>query len=407
MGRRRFKKELDPQAAIFNASISFDYVLYPYDIAGSIAHTKMLEKQLLISKNDAKKIINGLKEIKSELDQNKHPFKIEYEDIHMMIEQLLIQKIGAVGKKLHTARSRNDQVALDIRLYAKDKGKEINDLLKKTIKTFSLLEKKHSKDTMPGYTHLQQAQPVTLGMHLQAYQNMFQRDLIRLKNWYKLMNFSPLGAGALAGTTLNIDRNFTAKELKFNGIIENSMDAVSDRDFVIELCSIISLIMMHCSRLSEDIIIWSTQEFNFVELDDAFATGSSLMPHKKNPDIPELIRGKSGRSFGNLITMLSIMKALPLTYNKDMQEDKEALFDSVTTVIHSLTILNPFLTSLTFNTKKMSDAANDNFLNAVKIMETLIKKGMSLRDAHHQVGQWVADAIQKNKTIDEIIGNNN
>ncbi|KTD41494.1 argininosuccinate lyase [Legionella parisiensis] len=401
----RFKKELDPGVMHFNASLAFDKVLYAHDIVGSQAHAKMLARQKLISDSEADLICNGLEEISHEIENGVHEFDESCEDIHMFVEQLLIAKIGDVGKKLHTGRSRNDQVALDLRLYSRDAGVQINLLLQRLNQVLEKLENHHAEDKVPGYTHLQQAQPIYLGQFFAAYLAMFQRDLGRLHDWHRRMNFSPLGAGALAGSSLPLDRAWVAETLGFNGVIANTLDAVSDRDFIIEFCSVASIILMHLSRLAEDLILWATQEFGFITLDDAFATGSSLMPNKKNPDVLELIRGKSGRVFGHLMGILTVMKGLPLAYNKDMQEDKECLFDTVNTLTACLEIIAPFLESVQFNTKLMEQKANRGYLNATAVLESLVLQGVPFRDAHHQVGLWVQEAIDKNCSLDEIIRN--
>ncbi|WP_392538978.1 argininosuccinate lyase [Legionella sp. 227] len=399
----RFKKELDPKVMHFNASLAFDKVLYLHDIMGSQAHAKMLARQGLISDNEADLICSGLDEISHEIKQGIHEFDESCEDIHMFVEQLLIAKIGDVGKKLHTGRSRNDQVALDLRLYSRDAGLHINTLLQHLNQALDELASTHANDKIPGYTHLQQAQPISLGQFFAAYRAMFQRDLERLRDWHTRMNCSPLGAGALAGSTLPLDRIWVAQTLGFSGVIENTLDAVSDRDFIIEFCSVASIMMMHLSRLAEDLILWATQEFGFITLDDAFATGSSLMPNKKNPDVLELIRGKSGRVFGHLMGILTVMKGLPLAYNKDMQEDKECLFDTVNTLGACLEIITPFLHSVQFNTKLMAQKANSGYLNATAILESLVLKGIPFRDAHHQVGLWIQAAIDKNCSLEEIM----
>lgn len=398
----RFKKTLDPRAAKFNASLGFDYVLFEKDILGSQAHAVMLGRQGIIPLGESQAISQALDEIKHEIINGLHPFDETYEDIHMLIEHILIQKLGDVGKKLHTGRSRNDQVAVDLRLYAREANQTITTQLNNLIASLCALANKHKEDWMPGYTHLQQAQPILLGTFFGAYQAMFERDKSRLNDWLLRMNYSPLGAGALAGSRLPLDRAWVANTLGFNGVIENTLDAVSDRDFVIELCSAGSMIMMHCSRLAEDLILWATQEFGFITLDDAFATGSSLMPNKKNPDILELIRGKSGRVFGNLMAVLTIMKGLPLAYNKDMQEDKEALFDTITTLTTCLDILPPFLHSLRFNTDLMHEKANSGYLDATTILESLVMEGVPFRDAHHKVGEWVATAMAQGRSIKEV-----
>lgn len=398
----RFKKPLDPRVDRFNSSLAFDYVLFEQDITGSQAHVKMLGRQGIISFDESQAIHQALEEIKQEMINGLHDFDHAHEDIHMLVEQLLIQKVGDVGKKLHTGRSRNDQVALDLRLYTRDVAGKIAEQLNKLITTLSTLAQKHQDDWMPGYTHLQQAQPIRLGTFFGAYQAMFERDNSRLNDWLSRMNYSPLGAGALAGSSLPLDRSWVAESLGFKGIIENTLDAVSDRDFVIELCSVGSLFMMHCSRLAEDLILWATQEFGFVMLDDAFSTGSSLMPNKKNPDVLELIRGKSGRVYGNLLAVLTMMKGLPLAYNKDMQEDKEALFDTVTTWMACLNVITPFLQSLQFNTQLMHEKALSGYLDATAILESLVMAGMPFRDAHHQVGEWVAAAMEQGCSLSEI-----
>lgn len=403
----RFKKGLDPLVSQFNASLQFDYVLFEHDIRGSQAHVKGLARVSIISENDCQLIVQALEEIRQELQQGLHAFDAQYEDIHMFIEQLLIKKIGDVGKKLHTGRSRNDQVALDLRLYTRDRGQGIKQLLVQLIKCLADLSTRHENHWMPGYTHLQQAQPVQLGAYFAAYQAMFSRDQSRLDDWHKRMNHSPLGAGALAGSTLALDREWVAECLGFAGIIENTLDAVSDRDFIIELNSVAAIIMMHLSRLCEDLILWSTQEFGFVTLDDAYATGSSLMPNKKNPDVPELIRGKTGRVYGHLMAILTVMKGLPLAYNKDMQEDKEGLFDSINTLVSCLQVITPFLKSLTFNTKLMQAKSREGYLDATAVLESLVMKGVSFREAHHQVGLWVAEAIDKQCSLTDIIKESN
>lgn len=399
----RFRKSLDPRVAKFNASILFDHILYHYDILGSKAHATMLAKQGLLSRDELAAILSALAEIENEIEQGLPVFDAAYEDIHMFVEQILVEKIGDIGKKLHTGRSRNDQVALDLRLYTRDRALQIQELLNDLCAAFKKLSIKYYASVMPGYTHLQQAQPITLGKYLEAYLHMFQRDISRIQDWLKRMNFSPLGAAALAGSKLPLDRKFVASELGFSGIIPNTIDAVSDRDYVIELANIISIIMVHLSRLSEDLIIWATQEFNFITLDDAFATGSSLMPNKKNPDVLELIRGKCGRVFGNLISILTVMKALPLAYNKDMQEDKETIFDSVNTVLSCLLIITPFIYSLKFNTDRMNKVVNSGYLNATEILENLVLQGIPFRDAHHKVGSYVAEAIEKGCSIEEVM----
>ncbi len=398
----RFSKGLDPRVNAFNASLSFDHVLYDVDITGSIAHAQMLAKQGLITQEEADIMRSNLEDIRTEIREGKLPLD-DSEDIHMFVEKHLTERTGDIGKKLHTGRSRNDQVALDLRLYAKNAGLQVKTVLEELVTTLHALSEEHKNHIMPGYTHLQQAQPVRLGVYFGAYENMFSRDLSRLNDWLERMDYSPLGAGALAGSRLPLDRAYTAELLGFKGYIENSLDSVSDRDYIMEFCSLASITMVHLSRISEDLIIWATQEFNFLSLDDAFATGSSLMPNKKNPDVPELMRGKSGRVFGHLMGVLTVMKALPLAYNKDMQEDKEGFFDTVTTLYHCLELMSPFLQSITFNLDVMENAANSGFLGATAALEDLVMRGVPFRDAHHQVGAWVKEAMEQGVNFDQIV----
>ncbi len=398
----RFKKALDPLAKQFNASLAFDHVLYAYDILGSQTHARMLARQGILSLDESEAIVSALEEIKNELAQGQHVLDDGFEDIHMLIEHVLIAKVGETGKKLHTGRSRNDQVALDLRLYTREVASNIISMLHMLRDVLHQLAVKHADDPMPGYTHLQQAQPIFLGWVFDAYLSMLVRDISRFEDMRQRMNFSPLGAGALAGSSLPLDRNWVAQTLGFSGIINNTLDAVSDRDFIMEFCSAASILMVHLSRLAEDLILWATQEFGFITLDDAFATGSSLMPNKKNPDILELVRGKSGRVFGHLLGVLTVLKGLPLAYNKDMQEDKEGLFDTVNTLISCLGILPPFLESLQFNTELMALKANSGFLNATAMLEALILQGVPFRDAHHQVGQMVAEAMEKGCVLADL-----
>jgi argininosuccinate lyase len=399
----RFKKALHPLIAKFNASLSFDHILYTYDIRGSQVHAEMLARQGLISPAENKEIQEGLSAIQHELLQELHPLADEYEDIHMFIENLLIQKIGDTGKKLHTGRSRNDQVALDMRLYSRDIGEQTLEELEGLMDVLQGLESQFAHHIMPGYTHLQQAQPIPLGTYFGAYLGMFSRDHSRFQDWHQRMNFSPLGAGALAGSSLPLDREFVAQRLEFTGIIENTLDAVSDRDFVVEFTSNSAITMMHLSRLCEDLILWATQEFNFVTLDDAFSTGSSLMPNKKNPDVLELIRGKSGRVFGHLMGLLAVMKGLPLAYNKDMQEDKEALFDTSETLLLCLRVMKAFLPTLQFNTELMQEKASSGYLDATKLLDSLVLKGIPFREAHHQVGALIAEAMEKKCLLSDLV----
>lgn len=398
----RFQKETAGIMDRFNASIPFDQKLYKHDIMGSIAHAKMLRKSGIISQEESEKIIEGLEEIRKDIENGKVEFKIEYEDIHMNIETLLIERIGEVGKKLHTARSRNDQVAVDIRLYIREEIEKISELLWDLLQIFVSLSKDHVDTIMPGYTHLQRAQPINLGYYFMAYFQMFQRDFQRVLDCKKRLNVLPLGAGALAGTTYFTDREFLAKELGFDRICENSMDAVSDRDFVIEFISSGSMIMMHLSRVCEELVLWSSQEFGFVEMDDGYSTGSSIMPQKKNPDVAELIRGKTGRVYGNLINILTIMKSLPLAYNKDMQEDKLPLFDTVETLKDCLMIFKDMICTMTIKKENMKKATKAGFMNATDVADYLVSKGIPFRSAHEIVGKMVLYCIDHDKTIEEL-----
>ena len=398
----RFSKPLDKKTNDFNSSLSFDYILYKYDIKGSIAHTKMLSEQNIITNDEKEKIVNALNEILSEIDEGKIQFDFEYEDIHTFIEKLLVDKIGDTGKKVHTARSRNDQVALDIRLYLKDEIKNIQKLLIKLIETLISIQEDNLETLMPGYTHLQRAQATTLSHHTGAYVEMFKRDKSRLDDVYSRVNILPLGACALAGTPHNINRYKTAEYLNFGDICLNSMDAVSDRDFIIETLSSLSILMTHISRMAEEIIIWSSFEFKFIELDDSYSTGSSIMPQKKNPDIMELLRGKTGRVFGSLINILTVMKGLPLAYNKDMQEDKEPLFDSINTVKNSLSIIPDVIKTMKINKDNMLNALKQGFIDATDVADYLVKKNVSFRDAHNISGNIVLYCIKENKTIQDL-----
>ena len=398
----RFSKPLDKKTNDFNSSLSFDYILYKYDIKGSIAHTKMLSEQNIITNDEKEKIVNALNEILSEIDEGKIQFDFEYEDIHTFIEKLLVDKIGDTGKKVHTARSRNDQVALDIRLYLKDEIKNIQKLLIKLIETLISIQEDNLETLMPGYTHLQRAQATTLSHHTGAYVEMFKRDKLRLDDVYSRVNILPLGACALAGTPHNINRYKTAEYLNFGDICLNSMDAVSDRDFIIETLSSLSILMTHISRMAEEIIIWSSFEFKFIELDDSYSTGSSIMPQKKNPDIMELLRGKTGRVFGSLINILTVMKGLPLAYNKDMQEDKEPLFDSINTVKNSLSIIPDVIKTMKINKDNMFNALKQGFIDATDVADYLVKKNVSFRDAHNISGNIVSYCIKENKTIQDL-----
>ena len=393
-------KTLDKKADDFNSSIRFDCRMYAQDIRGSIAHATMLESVGILSKADKELIVNGLQEIKKDIDEGKLPFDLNAEDIHMFIEAELTKRIGDAGKRLHTARSRNDQVALDIRLYLRDEAKEIIALVKAVVVAIVDKAEENAEVIAPGYTHLQRAQPISFGHQLMAYAMMLLRDIGRIQDAVKRMNYSPLGSCALAGTTYRTDRAFVAKELGFDGITENSIDGVSDRDFCLELMSAFSVLMMHLSRLSEEIILWSSWEFKFIELDDSYTTGSSIMPQKKNPDMAELIRGKTGRVYGNLMALLTTLKGLPLAYNKDMQEDKEAIFDSIDTVKMCLEVLAPMLATMKVNAETTYRAAQKGFINATDLADYLVKKGMPFRAAYKIVGTIVADCIAKDCVLD-------
>lgn len=398
----RFSKEVDETVNAFNSSISFDGRMYRHDIQGSIAHATMLGECGIISKADSEEIIRGLKTILADIDNGTLEMDMAAEDIHMFIEAELTKRLGDVGKRLHTSRSRNDQVALDVRLYLRDEIDEIQALVLKLAETLCDMAKKHTDTVMPGYTHLQRAQPVTLGHHLMAYAQMFKRDLGRLRDTAERMNECPLGSCALAGTTYPIDRHMTAELLGFREPMINSLDGVSDRDSCVELACAISLIMTHLSRFSEEIIMWCSWEFKFIELDDAYATGSSIMPQKKNPDITELIRGKAGRVNGNLVTLLSMLKGLPLAYNKDMQEDKEAIFDSVDNVKLCLKTFIPMIETMRVNKEKMRAAAAGGFINATDCADYLVKHGMPFRDAYKITGRLVAECIEKGCDLETL-----
>jgi argininosuccinate lyase len=396
----RFQKETDTLVEDFHSSISFDQRLYKYDIKGSIAHARMLGRIGVLLPTEAEAIIRGLEEVLADIEAGRVEFSVEAEDIHMNVEQLLTDKIGELGKKLHTARSRNDQVALDIRMYLKDEIDTIIVLLCGLQLSLLALAEKHIDTVMPGYTHLQRAQPVTFGHHLMAYCEMFRRDQERLIDCRRRTDIMPLGAGALAGTTFTLDRAFVAEQLGFNAVTENSLDAVSDRDYAVEFTASASLIMVHLSRFCEEIILWSSAEFAFVELDDAYSTGSSMMPQKKNPDVAELIRGKSGRVFGDLQALLTMLKGLPLAYNKDMQEDKEALFDAVDTVKKCLIIFRPMLETIRVMKNIMAEAARGGFTNATDLADYLVRRGVSFREAHEVSGRAVLYCLEKGLTLD-------
>ena len=398
----RFGKETDLEVNDFNSSISFDCRLYKEDITGSMAHAAMLGKQGIIAKEESDKIIEGLKGILADIEAGKIHFSQDYEDIHMNVEQILTERIGDAGKRLHTARSRNDQVALDMRLYVK---KEIVAIKKEIIDFMEALcesAKNNLETVMPGYTHLQRAQPVTFGHYMMAYANMMRRDVIRLENCLEGMDDMPLGSGALASTTYPIDRDFVRQQLGFARVTNNSLDGVSDRDYCVELTAALSILMMHLSRFSEEIISWCSWEFKFVELDDAFSTGSSIMPQKKNPDIAELVRGKTGRVYGALMSLLTTMKGIPLAYNKDMQEDKELSFDAIDTVKGCVSLFKGMIATMRFNPKRMEDSAKHGFTNATDAADYLVKKGVPFRDAHGIVGQLVLTCIEKGIALDDL-----
>lgn len=398
----RFTKETDKLVYDFNASILFDKRFYAQDIRGSIAHVTMLARQKILTEEEKNQIIEGLNGIREDVENGTLLITEEYEDIHSFVEANLIGRIGDVGKKLHTGRSRNDQVALDMKLYTRDEILELDGLLKGLLEVLLKLMKEHTETYMPGFTHLQKAQPVTLAHHLGAYFEMFRRDRSRMKDIYRRMNTCPLGAGALAGTTYPLDREYTAELLEFDGPTLNSMDSVSDRDYLIELLSAMSTVMMHLSRFSEEVIIWNSNEYQFVELDDAYSTGSSIMPQKKNPDIAELVRGKTGRVYGALMSLLTAMKGIPLAYNKDMQEDKEQVFDAIDTTKGCLALFTGMLDTMKFRREKMADSAKNGFTNATDAADYLVNHGVPFRDAHGIVGQLVLSCIEKDKALDDL-----
>ncbi|HOO80553.1 MAG TPA: argininosuccinate lyase [Lachnospiraceae bacterium] len=398
----RFTKETDRDVYLFNASINFDKRLYLQDIEGSIAHAIMLEKQGILTLEEKDAIVKGLSTIRSGLEEGTLEITDQYEDIHSFVEATLTAMIGEAGKKLHTGRSRNDQVALDMKMYVRAEIIEIDHLVMEFQKILLRIMEENLDTYMPGFTHLQKAQPVTLAHHFGAYFEMLRRDRSRLDDIYKRMNYCPLGAGALAGTTYHLDRGYTASMLGFESPTLNSMDSVSDRDYVIELLSALSTIMMHLSRFSEEIILWNSNEYGFVEIDDAYSTGSSIMPQKKNPDIAELVRGKTGRVYGDLMGMLTTMKGLPLAYNKDMQEDKEGTFDAIDTVKECVTMFMQMVDTMKFNKDVMRRSATRGFTNATDAADYLVKHGMAFRDAHSVIGQLVLTCIEKNKSIEEM-----
>ena len=398
----RFTKETDKLVYNFNASISFDQKFYKQDMEGSIAHVKMLGKQGILTEQEMQDIVDCLKEILKEVEEGKLIITDEYEDIHSFVEAKLIDRLGDTGKKLHTGRSRNDQVALDMRLYTRQEVLHTDKLVKELLETILKIMEENTETIMPGFTHLQKAQPITLAHHMGAYFEMFRRDRLRLQDIFKRMNYCPLGSGALAGTTYPLDREYTAELLGFYGPTLNSMDGVSDRDYLIEFLSALSTIMMHLSRFSEEVIIWNSNEYQFVEIDDAYSTGSSIMPQKKNPDIAELVRGKTGRVYGALMSLLTTMKGIPLAYNKDMQEDKELSFDAMDTAKGCLALFNGMLATMKFNKEKMHDSANKGFTNATDAADYLVNHGIPFRDAHGIVGRIVLYCLDKKIAIDDM-----
>ena len=398
----RFSKAATSSADEFNASIEFDQRLYKEDIAGSIAHAKMLGKQGIITQDESELIIKTLGEILSDIETGNVEFTIESEDIHMNIESILTDRIGAIGKKLHTARSRNDQIAVDIRLYLKKETDAITTAIKILLDALEKLARQHTDTVMPGYTHLQRAQPVTLAYHLLAYYQMFKRDSSRFADCLDRMDYLPLGSGALAGTTYDTDREFLASELGFKGVCPNAMDAVADRDFAVEFISCCSITMMHLSRFCEELILWSSVEFSFVEIDDAYSTGSSIMPQKKNPDMAELIRGKTGRVYGDLMSLLTIIKGLPLAYNKDLQEDKLPVFDAGDTLKASVNIFTEMIATMKVKEENMERAAKYGYMNATDAADYLVTKGIPFRDCHEIIGRIVLYCINKGIAIEEM-----
>ncbi|MBY0085155.1 MULTISPECIES: argininosuccinate lyase [Brevibacillus] len=395
----RFTKPTNQLVEEYTASISFDQKMWRQDIVGSLAHVAMLGKCGILPMEEVRQIIAGLKKVKEKIERGQAEFLVAHEDVHMNIEKMLIEEIGPVGGKLHTGRSRNDQVALDMHLYLREKLMEIIQLAMYLQEALLEQASQHLDTVMPGYTHLQRAQPVLFGYHLMAYVSMLQRDIERMTETWKRVNVLPLGAGALAGTTFPIDRTFVAELLQFDGIYQNSMDAVSDRDFIVEFLADASLVMTHLSRLCEELVIWSSQEFSFVELDDAFCTGSSIMPQKKNPDVAELVRGKTGRVYGNLFGLLTVLKGLPLAYNKDMQEDKEGMFDTVATIHGALALLTPMMKTMQVKADRMRQAVTNDFSNATDLADYLVRKDMPFRQAHEVVGRTVLYCIEQQKYL--------
>jgi len=398
----RFTKETDKLVYAFNASIGFDQKFFKEDVMGSRAHVKMLAKQGILTEEERDAILAGLDGIEADVESGKLAITEEYEDVHSFVEANLIDRIGDAGKKLHTGRSRNDQVALDMRLYTRGQVQELDGLLKSLLETILRVMEENTDTIMPGFTHLQKAQPITLAHHMGAYFEMFKRDRLRLHDIYERMNYCPLGSGALAGTTYPLDRDFTAAELGFYGPTDNSMDGVSDRDYLIEFLSAMATVMMHLSRFSEEVIIWNSNEYRFVEIDDAYSTGSSIMPQKKNPDIAELVRGKTGRVYGALMSLLTTMKGIPLAYNKDMQEDKELAFDAMDTTKGCVALFTGMLATMKFNKQVMADSARHGFTNATDAADYLVNHGVPFRDAHGIIGQIVLHCIERGIAIDDM-----
>ena len=398
----RFTKETDQLVYNFNASITFDQKFYAQDIKGSMAHVKMLAKQGILTEEEREQILAGLQEILDDVKSGVLEISDKYEDIHSFVEATLIDRIGEPGKKLHTGRSRNDQVALDMKLYTRDEIQELDGLVKELLNVLLTIMKENTETFMPGFTHLQKAQPITLEHHMGAYFEMFKRDRSRLCDIYKRMNYCPLGSGALAGTTYPLDREYTAELLGFDGPTLNSMDSVADRDYLIELLSALSTLMMHLSRFSEEVIIWNSNEYQFVDIDDAYSTGSSIMPQKKNPDIAELVRGKTGRVYGALMSLLTTMKGIPLAYNKDMQEDKELVFDAIDTAKGCLALFTGMLRTMKFRKEVMENSAKNGFTNATDAADYLVNHGVAFRDAHGIVGQLVLYCIEKDISLDDM-----
>lgn len=398
----RFEKSTDALVEDFHSSISFDQRLYKQDIQGSIAHARMLGEIGVLTPAEAEQIIEGLGGILVDIQAEKIEFEVGAEDIHMNIEKLLTERVGTVGKKVHTGRSRNDQVALDLRLFLREEIDQTRDLLVQLLSTILKLAKEHQETWMPGYTHLQKAQPITFAHHMMAYSQMFLRDLDRLKDTRKRLNRSPLGSGALAGTTFPLNREKVAKELGFDGVTWNSLDGVSDRDFALEFLSAASILMMHLSRLCEELVLWSTGEFQFIMMDDGYSTGSSIMPQKKNPDVAELVRGKTGRVYGDLMALLTVMKGLPLAYNKDMQEDKEQVFDAVDTIQKSLLVVEPMLRTMKVNQSAMAEGAKGGFTNATDLADYLAKKSVPFREAHEIVGRLVLFCSKRGCGLEDL-----